>query len=154
MEIGKMAKDYDPTRLVCIASGGNFWPVGDIASQHHYTEPAFPMWDKRFGDFIRVCGEMGGYGLRVPGHQWESKNVAWSYNGVAGDLEDLKNNYRRTTEQVKTLKNVGLAAAVYTQTTDVENEINGLLTYDRVPKLDAAWLKEVNDKVMEARKRI
>ncbi|WP_348223472.1 glycoside hydrolase family 2 TIM barrel-domain containing protein [Luteolibacter sp.] len=145
MEIGKMAKDYDPTRLVCIASGGNFWPVGDIASQHHYPDPEFPLDDKRFKDFIKVCGEMGGHGFTVPDHLWDPGTFKWGYGGVLESLDDLKYHYKRTMSLLGPLREFGLSAAVYTQTSDVENEVNGLLTYDRIPKVEAAWLKEIND---------
>ncbi|MES2438881.1 MAG: sugar-binding domain-containing protein [Verrucomicrobiota bacterium] len=146
MEIGKMAKDYDSTRLVCLASGGNFWPVGDIASQHNYPDPKFPLEDKRFKDFIKVVGEMGGLGRSVAGHEWRPGEKNWGYT-MPADAEEWKFRYRWAMEQLKPLKEFGLSAAVYTQTSDVETEVNGLLTYDRVPKVDAAWLKKINDEL-------
>ena len=150
MELGKMAVDYDPTRLICIASGGNFWPVGDIASKHHYPDPQFPLNDKRFNDFIRVCGEMGGYGWPVEGHLWPSGNKNWGYD-MPGTLENWKNSYQRTMDQLMPLREFGLSAGVYTQTSDFENEVNGLQTYDRIPKVDAAWLKPINEGVILGR---
>lgn len=147
MEVGQMAKEYDSTRLVCIASGGNFWPVGDIASQHNYPNPRFPMDDPRFRDFIKVAGEMGGYGLPLEGHHFDSGRNDWSYR-TAKSLDEWKSNYRRTIEELMPLRAAGLSAAVYTQTSDFENEVNGFQSYDRVPKVDPAWLKPLNEKVI------
>lgn len=146
MEIGKMASEYDPTRLVCLASGGNFWPVGDIVSGHEYPEPHFPMNDKRFKDWVKVMGETGGHGWVMEGHVWDSAK-SWSYN-TRGTLDDWQLRYRRTIDALRPLREFGLSAGVYTQTSDVENEVNGLLTYDRVPKVEASWLKEVNRRLM------
>ncbi|RYD23029.1 MAG: glycoside hydrolase family 2, partial [Verrucomicrobiaceae bacterium] len=147
MEIGKMAKEYDPTRLVCLASGGNFWPVGDIASHHSYPDPQFPVDDPQFKDFIKVVGEMGGHGWAVEGHQWKSENKSWSYS-MPDSLDQWKTRYEWTMSKMKDLREGGVSVGVYTQTSDVETEVNGLLTYDRVPKVDATWLKAVNDQVM------
>ncbi len=153
MEIGKMAAEYDPTRLLCLASGGNFWPVGDIASEHHYPEPGFPMRDERFRDMVKVIGEMGGHGLAVEGHYRVDPQTQkpWGYGGLARSLDDWKARYQASIEQLALLRQQGISAAVYTQTTDVETEVNGLMTYDRVPKVDAAWLKQVNQKVFEVK---
>jgi beta-galactosidase/beta-glucuronidase len=151
LELGKMAGEYDSTRLVSIASGGNFWPVGDIASQHHYTEPEFPFADPRFENFIKVCGEMGGYGLAVEGHLMNPAAKAWGYGGKTVPLFDWKVSYSATANQLASLRDQGLSAGVYTQTSDIVNEVNGLLTYDRVPKVDAAWLKKINDAVIRGR---
>jgi beta-galactosidase len=147
MEIGQMAKEYDPTRLVCIASGGNFWPVGDIASQHNYPNPRFPMDDPRFRDFIKVAGEMGGYGLPLEGHRFESGRKDWSYR-TAKSLDEWQSFYRSTLEELMPLRAAGLSAAVYTQTSDFENEVNGFQSYDRFPKVDPAWLKPLNERVI------
>ena len=137
-----MAKAYDPSRLLCHASGGNFWEVGDIASAHFYPEPQFPYRDERFNGYIKVCGEMGGYGLVIPGHV-HSPDKAHSY-ATTRNVEQLQNRYKESVQQLEYLRKQGISAGVYTQTTDSWNEVNGLLTYDREPKLDAAWLKEVN----------
>lgn len=152
MELGKMAKDYDPTRLICIASGGNFWPVGDIASQHEYPGPSFRMDDRRFKDYVKVCGEMGGYGWPVEGHIWDTTRKKSSH-GQPQTLDLWKESYTRSMDILTTLRDFGLSAAVYTQTSDVENEVNGLLTYDRIPKLDATWLKQINERLIKPRER-
>jgi hypothetical protein len=148
LELGKMAVDCDPSRLICIASGGNFWPVGDIASEHHYPNPDFPIREARLQSFIKVCGEMGGHGCAVQGHLWNTTGKNWGHGGGTVALEEWKARYQDSMNQLLQLKNMGLSAGVYTQTSDVETEINGLLTYDRVPKIEAAWLKKVNEGVI------
>ena len=154
MELGKMAAEYDSSRLISIASGGNFWPVGDIASNHHYTEPEFPFADPRLGKFIKVCGEMGGFAFGVEGHLWKPDVKKWGYSGNSNTEFTWKESYSRTMAQLAQLRAQGLSAGVYTQTSDVENEINGLLTYDRVPKVDVKWLKAQNDQVILGRRPV
>jgi hypothetical protein len=86
-------------------------------------------------DRISVLGEFGGLGLPVEGHTWLDKNN-WGYRNFTNKA-DLQRNYERLIRQLPDLISQGLAAAVYTQTTDVEIEVNGLLTYDReVVKFD------------------
>ncbi|MEO7098593.1 MAG: sugar-binding domain-containing protein [Luteolibacter sp.] len=150
MEIGKMAVDYDPTRLLCIACGGNFWPVGDIASKHHYPDPEFPLDDKRFHDFIKVVGELGGHAWAVEGHLWNPEIKHWGYS-MPGSLDDWKIRYRRSMELLTQLHEEGISAGIYTQTSDFETEVNGLQTYDRIPKVDASWLKPINEGVILGR---
>ncbi|MEO7100728.1 MAG: sugar-binding domain-containing protein [Luteolibacter sp.] len=147
MEIGAMASAYDPTRLVSIASGGNFWPVGDIASNHNYPDPSFPLRDDRFKDFIKVVGEMGGYGWPVTGHI-EAPDKIMAYGAMPRSLDEWKIRYTQSVDKLTALRRDGVSAAVYTQTTDMWNEVNGLLTYDRLPKVESSWLKQVNDKFM------
>jgi beta-galactosidase len=151
MEIGRMAAAYDPTRLICGASGGNFWPVGDIASAHNYPDPTFPLRDERFRGFVKVVGEMGGHALRMDGHTWAGNLPAWGYGGLAESTDEWKSKYQRTLERLARLRSDGISVGIYTQTTDVESEINGLLTYDRLPKIDAEWLRKANEKVMAVR---
>ena len=67
MEVGKLTAAYDTTRPINIASGGNFFPIGDIADEHHYPDPGFPLDDKRFDDYIKVVGEFGGHGMPITG---------------------------------------------------------------------------------------
>jgi len=67
MEVGKWVAAYDPTRLINIASGGNFWPVGHIADAHRYPDPGFPLEQERFKDYVKVVGEFGGHGLADTG---------------------------------------------------------------------------------------
>lgn len=148
MEVGKMAAEYDKTRPINIASGGNFWPAGDIADEHRYPDPGFPFEDKRFDDYVKVVGEFGGHGMPIEGHLWNKNSPNWGYGGLPKDLAEWKERYTRSIEVLGSLRKRGVCAGVYTQTTDVEVEINGLLTYDRVAKVDPAWLKPISDKLL------
>lgn len=148
MEIGNMAVNHDKTRLVCLASGGNFWPVGDIAAQHSYPYPVFPMKDKRFDNYVKAVGEMGGHGWAPPDHRWAAPG-AWGYGGICSSVEEWKSRYKVSINFLKGVREDGLSAAVYTQTTDVFTELNGLMTFDRIPKADAKWFKEINSMVMQ-----
>jgi hypothetical protein len=133
-------KQYDPTRLVNCASGWNDVRVGDVHDIHVYPGPGSPDPEQRRA---AVLGEFGGLGLGVNGHTWTTKT--WGYRGTKGS-EDLTRKYERLLRGVWDLKERhGLSAAVYTQTTDVETEANGLMTYDRaVIKTDAARVAAAN----------
>jgi hypothetical protein len=136
----KWTKQYDPSRLANCASGWNDMKVGDVHDIHVYPGPGAPPPEPG-----RACvlGEFGGLGLGVDGHTWAQKT--WGYRGTQSS-EDLTRKYERLLAGVWRLKEErGLAAAVYTQTTDVETEANGLLTYDRaVVKVDLARVAAVN----------
>jgi beta-galactosidase len=143
MEVGKLAVELDKTRAINIASGGNFWPIGDIADEHRYPHPGFPLDDKRFDPFVKVVGEFGGHGWPVEGHLWLKTDKNWGYGGLPKTFEEWKQRYAQSIRILNDLRKQGIAAGVYTQTTDVEVEINGLRTYDRkVDKIDPIWLKE------------
>lgn len=146
--VGKWIMQRDPSRHVNIASGGNFFPVGDIADAHAYPEPKFPFTPGRFDEFIKVVGEFGGHGFPVEGHLWNPDQKNWGYGKkLPESLEEYKARYRGSLERLNQLRQEGVAAGVYTQTTDVEVEINGLLTYDRaVPKIAAEELAEIREK--------
>lgn len=148
MATGKMAVDYDKTRPINIASGGNFWPVGDIADEHAYPDPAFPVGNKRFDDYIKVVGEFGGHGWPVKGHLWDATKENWGYGGLPQSLDEWKARYTKSLNVLRGLRRQGIAAGVYTQTTDVEGEINGLLTYDRLEKVPASWLKPLHEQLL------
>lgn len=148
MDVGKMAVAYDSTRAINIASGGNFWPIGDIADHHNYPHPDFPLDDKRFDDFIKVVGEFGGHGWPVQDHLWKKDNANWGYGGLPKSLDEWKERYTQSIKILGNLRKRGIAAGVYTQTTDVEIEINGLRTYDRVNKIDPSWLKPLSDQLL------
>ncbi|HEU5069223.1 MAG TPA: LamG-like jellyroll fold domain-containing protein [Verrucomicrobiae bacterium] len=124
-------KSLDPSRLVNQASGGSYYGVGDILDWHSYPNPACPTSSNQ----AVVCGEFGGVGLGITNHTWAS---GWGYVG-ATDGNDLAAKFEDFCFQLSDfVQNHGLSAAVYTQTTDVETELNGLLTYDRkVRKPDA-----------------
>lgn len=145
MEVGKMAAEYDKTRPINIASGGNFWPAGDIADEHRYPDPGFPFEDKRFDDYVKVVGEFGGHGMPIEGHLWNKNSPNWGYGGLPKNLDEWKQRYARSIDVLASLRKRGVCAGVYTQTTDVEVEINGLRTYDRLNKVEPSWLKPLSD---------
>jgi beta-galactosidase len=152
MDVGKWTVERDPTRHVNVASGGNFWPVGHIVDAHNYPQPDFPFnrgQNDRFDDFVKVVGEFGGHGFPVLGHLWETTNDNWGYGGLPQNLEEYQQRYVTTFERLEQLRKGGIAAGVYTQTTDVEREINGLLTYDRrVAKIPVQELAELHQRVL------
>ncbi|WP_419193959.1 glycoside hydrolase family 2 protein [Novipirellula herctigrandis] len=146
VEVGKWTSNRDPSRLVNVASGGNFWPVGDIADQHAYPNPGFPLDAKRFDDFIKVVGEFGGHGYPVPGHLWDAERDNWGYGGLPKSKAEYRDRYLKSLDILNELRHKGIAGGVYTQTTDVEGEINGLISYDRkVEKIAPEELKQMHE---------
>jgi hypothetical protein len=146
VEIAEWTMKKDPSRLVNTASGGNFYPVGQIIDLHNYPDPAMPdpaiYGDKR----AIVLGEFGGLGLPVDGHVWQQKNN-WGYQSFKTP-DDLFKRYSGMMDRLEELIRKGLSAAVYTQTTDVEVETNGLMTYDRkVQKMPVEKLKAVHQQL-------
>ena len=114
----------DPSRLVNQASGGDYFGVGDVLDVHSYPNPGYPTSASQAG----ACGEFGGVGLGITNHTWAA---GWGYIG-ATDGDDLTSKFETFSAQLSDfVQNHGLNAAVYTQITDVETELNGLFTYDR-----------------------
>ena len=132
-------KRLDPTRLVNNASGWTDHKVGDVVDIHVYPGPQAPAPEARRA---AVLGEFGGLGLPVPGHMWQEQGN-WGYQSFQ-DREALTRRAVELFEQLHPLiSEPGLSAAVYTQTTDVEIEANGFLTYDReVLKVDEGRLRK------------
>lgn len=151
IDVGRWSIKRDPTRLVNIASGGNFWPVGDVVDAHKYPHPGFPFDDGkggRFDDYIKVMGEFGGHGYPVQGHLWDANRRNWGYGGLPQNKEEYKERYVTSLDMLNQLRARGIAGGVYTQTTDVEGEINGLMTYDRkVIKIPAKELAELHKRL-------
>lgn len=142
-EITNWTMQYDPSRLVNSASGGNFHPVGHIIDMHNYPEPVMPRPDIFGAKQIIVLGEFGGLGLPVDQHVWQQKDN-WGYQSFK-NKEELYKRYESLIKRFEPLIKKGLSAAVYTQTTDVEVETNGLMTYDRkVVKFPEAQLKQIH----------
>ncbi len=143
-EIVELTKNYNPSRLVNPASGGNHYDVGDMIDIHNYPEPVMGLFDSKR---VNVLGEYGGIGLVKDNHVWEN-NRNWGYVQYKTSEEATK-AYVSFAEKLKKLIPFGYSAAVYTQTTDVEIEINGLITYDRkVIKLDEAAVRKINQEVI------
>lgn len=148
-EIAEWTKQYDPTRLVNPASGGNHYTCGDILDLHHYPEPKMFLYDAQRAT---VLGEFGGIGLVLKDHIWEP-NRNWGYVQFNSSKE-ATDEYVKYADILYKLIDKGFSAAVYTQTTDVEVEINGLMTYDRkVIKLDEKRVNEANRRICNVFKR-
>jgi len=133
-------KEYDPSRLVNEASGWSNRGFGDVRDVHSYPGPGTaPLEPNR----AVVLGEFGGLGLPVKGHLWREEG-SWGYRGYE-TAQELTDAYRDLIKNLHPLIEEGLAAAVYTQTTDVETEVNGLMTYDRaVIKMDVEEFNRIN----------
>ena len=126
-EVVELTRKLDPTRLVNNASGWTDKNVGDIHDTHAYPAPKCELPSETRAS---VCGEFGGLGMRVEGHMW-SKG-AWGYQGVYSTAYPLTKKYQQLLKEAwKLSEERGMSAYVYTQITDVEEESNGLLTYDR-----------------------
>lgn len=140
----KEVKQKDPARLVTNASGWHDKQCGDIIDVHKYPGPGAPDPDPTRAS---VLGEFGGLGLKVEGHTWSKDH--WGYQGM-DNADQLYDRFKGIMEGLKYLRAIhGLNAAIYTQTTDVEIEANGLVTYDReVKKMDTAKVKAINDSIV------
>ena len=141
-------KRWDPTRLVDDASGWNDRRCGDLFDEHDYGPPYTRDGQVPFGkvtgldpgvvlDRVVVLGEYGGRGIGNPGlaaegfmpHVWKHKEL-WRYEELK-DTAQLKKAFLDGVSRVSDLARQGLGGAIYTQLTDVEGEVNGLMTYDR-----------------------
>jgi beta-galactosidase/beta-glucuronidase len=143
VEIAEWTKKKDPSRLVNSASGGNFFDTGDIVDLHNYPQPAMPRAEIFGRTKAVVLGEFGGLGWAVQNHTWVINRV-WGYQTFKNG-EELFARYSTFTDRLEDLIKLGLSAAIYTQTTDVEGEVNGFLTYDRkVFKMPVDGLYKVN----------
>jgi hypothetical protein len=134
-----LVKSLDPTRAVTDASGWTHEGAGDVVDVHNYPAPAVRIVPE---GFACVLGEFGGIGLRVAGHMWQANS--WGYREDE-NAEMLVTSYTSLLRRCHDFsKTSGLAAAVYTQLTDVEGEINGLLTYDRTFKAEPNLFARAN----------
>ena len=144
------ATDYvrslDSTRPIDHASGWHDQGGGDFCSLHIYFRPVTIPEPDKHGRVV-ILSEFGGYSVGVEGHVF-NKSKSFGYRKFS-DTASFDNAYHRLFEhQILPLIPRGLSATVYTQLTDVEDEINGLYTYDRkVLKTDAGRLKKLNDKL-------
>ena len=141
-----LVKTLDPSRLVNQASGGSYYGVGDILDNHSYPDPGDPISSSQ----ATVDGEFGGIAWHVTGHLWNPAQAGTGYL-LASSLDNFASLYDGYINEVmnyKPLANGGLNAAIYTQITDVENECNGLMTYDRLVKPDMDRIFASNLKVI------
>ena len=149
--IAASVKEQDPSRLVdahsgvncCLSKGDS--GQGDIVDFHQYVGPASPR-----PDAARVAsdGEHGGLGLRTPGHEWFTDGTSFAYE-ITDSSKELTDRYVQVADDLKGVAaTCGLSGSVYTQTSDVEAEINGFVTYDRaVEKMDVDRVRAVNQEV-------
>lgn len=143
-------RTLDPTRPVDPASGWHDQGAGELRSLHVYFKPFRFRRDRR-GRALALS-EFGGYNLRVDGHCFNQKDYGYRRLPDAAALwRDFSRLYER---EVLPAVPRGLCASVYTQLSDVEDELNGLMTYDRrVVKLDADEVRELNERLKEASPR-
>lgn len=142
-EITEWTKSMDPSRLVNSASGGNYFDCGDIVDSHDYGNPIMYMFNNQK---VNVVGEYGGIGCAVDEHLWV-KDKNWGY-GKMRSQEEVTKRFVELTNRFIDMTKYGCFGAIYTQTTDVEIEVNGLFTYDRkVLKVDEEKVREVNQKL-------
>ena len=142
-EIVEWTKAYDPSRLVNPASGGNHYPVGDMLDLHNYPHPEMYLYDAQRAT---VLGEYGGIGLALEDHLWATDRN-WGYVQFK-NKKQVTDEYVKYGEQLLKLIKAGFSAAVYTQTTDVEGEVNGLMTYDRkVVKIEEDRVRKINQEI-------
>ncbi len=152
-EIIKWTMDKDHSRLVNSASGGNFHEVGHILDLHNYPHPVMPKPEIFGSKQAIVLGEFGGLGLPLEGHTWLDKNN-WGYRSFE-NADTLFRTYSSYIDQIVRYIKRGLSAAIYTQTTDVEIECNGLMTYDRkVVKVPENELKAAAGKMYDAAREV
>lgn len=145
VEIANWTKQYDPSRLVNSASGGNFFAdCGDIMDVHNYPEPKIYMLDRSKAN---VIGEYGGIGYAVEGHLWAPERN-WGYIQFKSP-DEVTEEYLKYIDILSDLADIAYTGAVYTQTTDVEIEVNGLMTYDRkVMKVDPKRIAKANKELI------
>lgn len=148
-EIVAHTMQQDPSRLVNGISGGNFFiGVSPIVDLHYYPGPAMPDPAIYGSKQILILGEFGGLGLPVSGHTWLDEGN-WGYQSFT-TKEQLLERYTKLIASLHELIDAGLSAAIYTQTTDVEVETNGLFTYDRkVLKMPMDKLQAIHKKLYE-----
>ncbi|WP_289006052.1 sugar-binding domain-containing protein [uncultured Parabacteroides sp.] len=143
-KVTEWTKGYDPSRLVNPASGGNHRACGDILDLHNYPGPSMFLYDPQR---VTVLGEYGGIGLPLENHLWWNKRN-WGYVQFK-NRDEVTAEYVKYANELKSMVDRGFSAAVYTQTTDVEGEVNGLMTYDRKEiKINEAAVKKANQSVI------
>ena len=141
--LAQWIKNVDPSRLVDATSGWLDMNVGEVFDIHTYEpEPKRP---QKKADRAIVLGEYGGVGWPVKDHLWNPSMRNWGYLTYQDQAAYMEGLRKKMAALVPMKNELGVSAAVYTQTTDVEGEVNGLMTYDRkFIKVDAAKLRELN----------
>ncbi len=151
--IAEEVKKFDPTRIVNAHSGVNCClslgdsGKGDMIDFNQYVGPATPSPEN---DRVSADGEHGGFGLKVPGHMWFGDS-GHAYE-MTPNKETLTRRYVENQRDVlKAANSCGISAAIYTQITDVEHEVNGFFTYDRqVEKMDFDQVRAINQAIIRS----
>lgn len=138
-----LVKNFDDTRLVDEASGWTLTGAGDIKDVHTYPAPNYSASETQ----VTAIGEYGGVQMLVEGHTWGAGGSVYDYVQNAAQYDSTYASYANMLFQYKIKNN--LSAAVYTQLTDVETELNGYMTYDRVIKSDVDKLYAANRQVID-----
>ena len=142
--IDSMIRERDPTRLINATSGWTDRGIGDVFDAHLYPGPGMERVPQ---DRATLLGEFGGLGWPVDGHLWWTDRRNWGYRTYFS-REELNARYSEVVGNLVGPRALGLAAAIYTQTTDVEGEVNGLMTYDReLVKFDEERLNALHDRI-------
>jgi len=147
-EITQFVRDLDASRLVNSVSGWADRNVGDMHDIHRYPGPDMPDPEE---DRAAILGEFGGQALAIEGHLWvQDFSRAPDHFETSETEKSLRQRYTELIEQLIPLKEKGLAGAVYTQTTDVESEVNGIMTYDReVTKFNKEIMQELHQALIK-----
>lgn len=129
-EMTALVKKLDGSRPVDAASGWFDFGGGDYRSEHNYFfKLQVPKkWKKNPGGRAFVISEYGGLTLKIPGHIW--KEQSYGYGKLSSQAE-FQEQFRKLQEEIRALEKEGLSGAIYTQVSDIEEEINGIYTYDR-----------------------
>ncbi|MDR1762731.1 MAG: beta-galactosidase [Dysgonamonadaceae bacterium] len=142
-DIAEWTKSYDPSRILNPASGGNFYHTGDVLDLHNYPEPKMFLYDAAR---VNVLGEYGGIGYAVNNHLW-SPDDNFGYESLLKSPKEVTDKYIRLLNILKSLDK--FSGSVYTQVSDVEHEVNGLVTYDRkVIKIDEVAVRKANQDII------
>lgn len=134
-----MVKTLDPSRVVNQASGWEHFGVGDVLDVHSYPAPGCPAPSSTQA---LACGEYGGIGWFIKGHTWTNEGGGYVTLKDRASVEEMYGEFSGLLKSFR--DNKGMSAAVYTQITDVENELNGLMTYDRVLKVNPVAIAKAN----------
>ena len=145
--IDSFVRERDPTRLVNATSGWTDRGIGDVFDAHMYPGPGM---ERVPADRATLLGEFGGLGWPVDDHLWWTDKRNWGYRTYFS-REDLNAKYQEVVGNLVGPRALGLAAAIYTQTSDVEGEVNGLMTYDReLVKFDEESVNALHRRIYEA----
>ena len=146
INVVKAMRKLDSTRLINAASGGNYFQCGDIIGIHSYPNPRILFMSR---NYINMMDEYGGLPIDPAQNSWKSKVKGWGYTAARSPEETFK-AYSEYIETLKGMIDDGIVGAVYTQTTDVEIEINGIMTYNRIFKFpDEQKLRQVNQSLIK-----